>query len=95
MKSCDLPHYLIKLVWPITPFTLLTIASIIISIQALIIAFTNDHTAAIYAAVVIPITLFIILLYVIDRLLISKISYLKIIIAEVIISVLMFLYFYY
>ena len=40
-----------RLFFPVTLMTLVTVLSIILSIQAIYVAFTNDHTAAIYAAV--------------------------------------------
>jgi hypothetical protein len=74
-----------SLVYPVTLLTLIAIYAIYVSIQALIISFTHDHTAAIYAAVVIPITLMILLLYVLDRILIKKIPYFKLLIGEFVI----------
>ena len=72
-------------VYPVTLLTLISLYAIYVSIQSLIIAFTNDHTAAIYAAVVIPITIVILLLYVLDRILIKKIDYFKLLIGEIVI----------
>lgn len=72
-------------VYPVTLLTLIALYAIYVTIQSLIIAFTNDHTAAIYAAVVIPITIMILLLYVLDRILIKKIDYFKLLIGEIVI----------
>jgi hypothetical protein len=72
-------------VYPVTLLTLISIYAIYVTIQSLIIAFTHDHTAAIYAAVVIPITILILLLYVLDRVLIKKIAYFKLLIGEIVI----------
>ena len=72
-------------VYPITLLTLISIYAIYVTVQSLIIAFTHDHTAAIYAAVVIPITILILLLYVLDRVLIKKIAYFKLLIGEIVI----------
>lgn len=84
-----------NLIFPITFLTIITICAIIVTIQALYVAFTNDHTAAIYTAVTIPITLIIIFFYVIDRLLIKKVSYLKLMIGEFVFGLIIFLIFYY
>lgn len=72
-------------VYPVTLLTLISIYAIYVTFQSLIIAFTQDHTAAIYAAVVIPITILILLLYVLDRVLIKKIAYFKLLIGEIMI----------
>lgn len=74
-----------NLVYPITLLTLISIYAIYVTIQSLIIAYTHDHTAAIYAAVVIPITLVILMFYALDRVLIKKIPYFKLIIGEIVI----------
>ena len=63
-----------SLVYPVTLLTLISLYAIYVSIQSLIIAYTHDHTAAIYAAVVIPITLIILLFYVLDRVLILTVN---------------------
>ena len=74
-----------SLVYPITLLTLISLYAIYVSIQSLIIAYTHDHTTAIYAAVVIPITLIILLFYALDRVLIKKIPYFKLVIGEIVI----------
>lgn len=71
--------------YPVTLLTLIALYAIYVTIQSLIIAYTHDHTAAIYAAVVIPITIFILLLYVLDRTLVKKIDYFKLVIGEIVI----------
>lgn len=84
-----------NLVFPITFLTIITFLSLIISIHALYVGFTNDHTAAIYAAITIPITVLLILLYVIDRLLIKKVPYYKLTLGEITIGVVVFIVFSY
>ena len=79
-----------RLVYPVTLLTLIALYAIYVSIQALIIAYTHDHTAAIYAAVVIPITLMILLLYALDRILIKKIAYFKLVIGEIVIVAILY-----
>jgi len=66
-----------KLVFPITLMSLVVLLGIILSIQALYVAFTNEHTAAIYAAVIIPLTLISFILYALDRALVTRIGFLK------------------
>ena len=80
-----------NLVYPVTLLTLISLYAIYVTIQSLIIAYTNDHTAAIYAAVVIPITLIILMFYVLDRVLIKKMAYYKIMLAEIAIALVIFL----
>lgn len=84
-----------NLVFPITLLTVITLLSLIISIYALYIAFSNDHTAAIYAAISIPITGGLIFFYLIDRWLIKRVSYLKLMLGEITIGILIFLMFLY
>lgn len=82
-----------KLVFPITLMGVVALAGIILSIQALYVAFTNDHTAAIYAAVIIPLTLFAFTLYAVDRILINKVSYLKLNLFELLVLVILYFFF--
>lgn len=82
-----------KLVFPITLMGVVALAGIILSIQALYVAFTNDHTAAIYAAVIIPLTLFAFTLYAVDRILINKVSYLKLNLFELLVLVILYFIF--
>lgn len=77
-------------VYPVTLLTVISLYAIYVTIQSLIIAYTHDHTAAIYAAVVIPITIGILLLYVLDRILIKKIAYFKLVIGEIVIVVIIY-----
>jgi len=84
-----------NLVFPVTLLTIITILSIVMTILALHIAFTNDHTAAIYAAIAIPLTLILIFLYIIDRLLIKRIPYYKVMIGEIAIGIFIFLIYSY
>lgn len=81
---------LINLFYPVTLLTLISIYAIYVTVQSLIIAFTHDHTAAIYAAVVIPITLVILLFYVLDRILVKKINYFYLLIGEIVIAAIIY-----
>ncbi len=79
-----------SLVFPVTLLTIITVISIIVSINALFIAFTNDSPSAIYAAVAIPVTLIIIFLYIMERIIIKKVRYSRLITAEIIIGLFVF-----
>lgn len=84
-----------SIIFPVTLFTVVTTISVIIAINAIYIMYTNDGESAIYAAVMIPITLLSICLYIIDRLLIKKISYIKLMLGEAVFIALAFLIFLY
>lgn len=84
-----------NLVFPVTLLTVVTLLSLFVTIQALYISFTNDHTAAIYAAIAIPVTLILIFLYIIDRMLIRKVSYYKLMLGEIAVGIFIFLLFSY
>lgn len=84
-----------NLVFPVTLLTVITLLSLFVTIQALYISFTNDHTAAIYAAIAIPVTLILIFLYIIDRVLIRKVSYYKLMLGEIAVGIFIFLLFSY
>jgi len=73
-----------KLIFPITLMSIVALAGIILSLQALYISFTHDHTAAIYAAVIVPLTMLALLFYAVDRFLIKKIPYWKLVVLELI-----------
>ena len=79
-------------VFPITLLTVLVFLGIIISIHALYVAFTKDP---IYAVMVIPITIVLVFLYILDRFLIKRVAYARLMIAEVIIGIFVFLIFSY
>ncbi|MFC2110703.1 hypothetical protein ACFLSU_09060, partial [Bacteroidota bacterium] len=79
-------------VFPITLLTIITFIGIIVSFHALYIAFTTDP---IYAVIVIPITIFLIFFYIIDRFLVKKVSYYKLIIGEIIIGIVIYVIFSY
>lgn len=75
-----------NLFYPVTLLTVIVLFSIILTVQALIIALTNDHTAAIYLAVLAPITLLATLIYLVDRWLIKKVKYYQLMLGEIIIA---------
>lgn len=83
------------LILPVTLLTVIIFLSIIITIYFLYVAFTHSPESAIYAAVSVPITIVLGLLYTLDRYLVKKIAYYKLNIGELIIGLLIFLYFAY
>ena len=80
------------LVYPVTLLTLVTFLSILISIHSLYVAVTIDP---IYAVMVIPITIFLIVLYILDRVLIKKVAYSTLMLGELILGIGVFLLFTY
>lgn len=82
-----------RLFFPMTLLTFLVIGSVFLVVNALYIWITQGGETAIYPAVTIPIMLFFIGLYFVDRWLINKITYVKIMIGEglILVGVLFFL----
>lgn len=71
--------------YPVTPLTVVTPFSIVIAIYAIYLGFTLESPAIIYPIIVVPITAFIIGLYLLDRFLIKKhVSYFILLIAELV-----------
>ncbi|GAA4269950.1 hypothetical protein [Hyunsoonleella aestuarii] len=81
--------------FPMTLLTIITTIGIIIAINALYIRYINGSDSAIYTAVTIPIVLFLIALYVVDRFLIKKVSYFKLMIGETVFITLCYFLFLY
>lgn len=81
------------LILPVTLLTVITFLSILITIYYLYVAFIYSSESAILAAVWIPITIVFLLLYIIDRYLVKKIAYYKLILGELTIALLIFIYF--
>jgi len=75
-----------NLVLPVTPLTIITAVSLVATIWAFIV-FSGNHSAALYAAVTLQITIFLILLYVIDRVLVKRLAYYKIMLGEIILGI--------
>ncbi|WP_372745786.1 hypothetical protein [Lutibacter sp.] len=80
-----------SIVYPVTVLSVITLLSIIVSVYALYVSFTHSSEFGIYVAVLIPISIILILFYIIDRFLVKKVTYYKLIIAELIIGVFIFL----
>jgi len=81
-----------NLVYPITLLTLITFLGILISLHSLYIAVTIDP---LYAVIVIPITIFLIVLYILDRVLIKRVAYSTLMLGELILGIGVFLLFSY
>lgn len=81
--------------YPVTLLTVIIIICLFVTIQALYIAYTNDHTSAIYTAILIPITIFFLFLYIIDRFLVKRMSYIILVIGEIVIGTFLYLLFSY
>jgi hypothetical protein len=58
--------------YPVTPLTIVTPVSIVIAIHAIYLGLTLDSPAIIYPMIIVPITAFIVVLYILDRILIKK-----------------------
>ncbi|NEV94645.1 hypothetical protein G3567_10865 [Psychroflexus sp. YR1-1] len=71
--------------YPVTPLTVVTPFSIVIAIYTIYLGFTLESPAIIYPIIVVPITMLIVGLYVLDRILIKKLfPYYVLIIAELV-----------
>ncbi|MEL4454861.1 hypothetical protein [Lutimonas vermicola] len=81
-----------NLVYPITLLTIITFLGILISLHSLYVAVTIDP---LYAVIVIPITIFLIVLYILDRLLIKRVAYSTLMLGELILGIGVFLLFSY
>lgn len=73
-----------NLVYPVTLLTVVSLLSILLSIYAIYLGFTLESPAIIYPIVVVPISAFILVLYIFDRQLVKRIAYYKLMLAEVI-----------
>ncbi len=73
-----------NLVYPVTLLTVVSLLSIVLSIYAIYLGFTLESPAIIYPIIVVPISAFIIAMYVIDRRLIKHIAYYKLMLAELV-----------
>lgn len=58
--------------YPVTPLTIVTPVSIVVAIHAIYLGFTLDSPAIIYPIIIVPFTAFIVVLYILDRILIKK-----------------------
>ena len=76
-----------NLVYPVTLLTGITFLSFVVSIEAIYIGFTHESPAIIYAVFAVPITIFIMGLYAVDRILVKKMAYYKLLISELVVVV--------
>jgi hypothetical protein len=78
--------FLKNLIMPVTPMTVITIAALMAIIWAFVVL-VREPSAALYAAVITPITLGCLALYVIDRILIIRFPYYKMVMGEIIVII--------
>lgn len=95
MNSIKLTNILKRILFPLTPFTLLFIISVCILIYAVVIYVTITPGAAMLTAISGAITVALLVLYVLDRILINRFSYSRIVLAELTFIFLVFLGFAY
>ncbi|MCR8666532.1 hypothetical protein NO995_02485 [Aestuariibaculum sp. M13] len=72
--------------YPVTPFTIVTILGIVIAIQSIYIGLTYESPMILYPIMVIPIVVFIFVMYVLDRFFIKSTPYYIIFVIELILS---------
>jgi len=84
--------FLKDLVYPVTPLTVLTLASLLITFYTLIIVLRSPPEAVIYISVVGALTLILVLFYIIERKLVKVFAYYKVVIGEIIIILLTLLF---
>lgn len=82
--------------YPVTPLTVVTPVSIVVAIHAIYVGLTLESPAIIYPMIVVPISVFIVVLYVLDRILIkNRISFYVLTITELILIAAVYLLFSY
>ncbi len=81
--------------FPVTPLVVIATLSILYTIYILIIVFYSEPEAALIGAIVAAITFHILVFYIIDRILVRRISYKVIAIAELVLGLLIAFSFYY
>ncbi|GET22145.1 hypothetical protein [Prolixibacter denitrificans] len=84
--------FLKRLVWPITPMTLITVVALVITAWAWIIYFIDKPSEALVVAVTTALTVFTLTLYVVDRSLIRILSYRKLTLGEIVVGIVAFLF---
>ena len=84
-----------KLLFPITVASILLLISVVYSAIAIYIALSSTAEAAIYAAIAIPISLLLVVVFLIDRMLLRRFSYVKVLLAETIFFSMFVLFFLY
>lgn len=79
---------------PVTPFVVIAVLSIIYLIWAFLIVFTSGPTAALIGAIAGAITVMVLGLYVLDRIMVKRLSYRKLVLSEIFLGILIVLWFY-
>ena len=85
-------NFLKSLVWPVTPLTLITVAALMITAWSWIIYFVDKPSEALVVAVTTALTVVTLTLYVIDRLFIRVLSYRKLVLGEIVLGIVAFLF---
>ena len=85
-------NFLKSLVWPVTPLTLLTVTAIVITAWEWIIYFTDKPSEALVVAITTALTVVTLTLYVIDRLFVRVLSYRKLVLGEIVVGIVAFLF---
>jgi len=85
-------NFLKSLVWPVTPLTLITVVTLVITAWAWIIYFTDKPSEALVVAVTTALTVVALTLYVVDRSLIRILSYRKLTLGEIVVGIVAFLF---
>lgn len=85
-------NFLKSLVWPVTPLTLLTVTALVIVAWEWTIYFVDKPSEALVVAITTVLTVVTLTLYVIDRLFIRVLSYRKLVLGEVVVGIVVFLF---
>jgi len=84
--------FLKKVIWPVTPLTVVTVASVVVTAWAWIIYFIDKPSEALVVAVTTAISFWVVIFYVIDRLFIRVLSYRKLVLGEIVVGIVAFLF---
>lgn len=79
------------MLYPVTVLTVITFLSILVSVYAMYLGFTLESPAIIYPIVAVPIAVLLVLLYAVERHVVKKLSYLKLMAGELLLTLVVFL----
>jgi len=82
--------FLRKLIFPVSPLTILTALGVVITLIALIRVSVSSYSSAMLAAISASLTFTLLILYALDRLLIQHVAYRYLVVGEIILGVLLF-----
>jgi len=85
-------NFLKSIVWPVTPLTLITVIALVIAAWEWIIYFVDKPSEALVVAVTTALTVVTLTLYLVDRLFIRILSYRKLVLGEVLVGIMAFLF---